>query len=164
MIARFAAPALALALAASLAVNVATWAKLSAERNAHQSFRTETAQAEQLRSETARKAEAGHQARERAQADTLQAITEKAANEKNRLAADLRAAVDSLRNRPQRPAASGGAMLPGAADPVACTGASLFAEDADAALREAARADSVRLQLSACQAAYNAAVILTAPP
>ena len=164
MIARFAAPALALALAASRPANVATWAKLSAPRNAHNAFRTETAQAEQLRSETARKAEAGHRARERAQADTLQAITEKAANEKTRLAADLRAAVDSLRNRPQRPAAAGGAVPPGATDPVACTGASLFAEDADAALREAARADSIRLQLAACQAQYDAAVILTAPP
>ena len=44
MIARFAAPALALALAASLAGNVATWAKLSAERNAHNSFRAQTAE------------------------------------------------------------------------------------------------------------------------
>ena len=44
MIARFAAPALALALAASLAVNVATWAKLSAERNAHNSFMAQTAE------------------------------------------------------------------------------------------------------------------------
>ena len=163
LLARFAAPALAFALAASLAGNVAGWAKLSAERNAHNSFRAATAQAEQVRSETARKAEAGHRARERAQADTLQAITQKAANEKTRLAADLRAAVDSLRNRPQRPAAGGGAVPTGAADQLACTGASLFAEDADAALREAARADSLRLQLAACQAAYNGAVILTAP-
>lgn len=44
MIARFAAPALALALAASLAGNVAGWAKLSAERNAHNSFRAQTAE------------------------------------------------------------------------------------------------------------------------
>ena len=44
MIARFAAPALALALAASLAGNVASWAKLSAERNAHNSFRAQTAE------------------------------------------------------------------------------------------------------------------------
>lgn len=41
---RIAGPALAFALAASLAVNVATWAKLSAERNAHQSFRAQTAE------------------------------------------------------------------------------------------------------------------------
>lgn len=161
---RIAGPVLLFALAASLAVNVATWAKLSAERNAHNSFRAATAQAEQVRSETARKAEAGHRARERAQADTLQAITEKAANEKNRLAADLRAAVDSLRNRPQRPATAGGAVPPGAADPVGCTGASLFAEDAAVVIREAARADGIRLQLAACQAAFDSAVILTAPP
>ena len=127
-------------------------------------LQTQHAQAEQVRSETARLAEAGHRARERVQADTLQAITEKAANEKTRLAADLRAAVDSLRNRPQRPAAAGGAVPTGAADQLACTGASLFAEDADAALREAARADSLRLQLAACQAAFDSAVILTAPP
>ena len=44
MIARLAAPVLALALAASLAGNVASWVKLSAERNAHNSFRTETAE------------------------------------------------------------------------------------------------------------------------
>ena len=46
MIARFAAPALALALAASLAGNVASWVKLSAERNAHNSFRTAIAKRE----------------------------------------------------------------------------------------------------------------------
>ena len=41
---RIAGPVLLFALAASLAVNVATWAKLSAERNAHQSFRAATAE------------------------------------------------------------------------------------------------------------------------
>ena len=149
------------AIAALVLTNGYTFWRLSAERNAHESFKGETAQAEQVRSETARKAEAGHRARERTQAQTLQAITTKADHEKTRLAADLRAALDSLRNRPQRPAAAGGAVPPGAADQLACTGASLFAEDADAALREAARADSLRLQLAACQAAYNGAVILT---
>lgn len=163
MIARFAAPALALALAASLAGNVASWAKLSAERNAHQSFRLEIAQAEQLRSETARIAEAGNRAKERTQAETLQAITQKAADEKNRITADLRAALDSVRNRPQRPAAGGGAVPPGAADPVACTGAGLFRSDAEFLVRESARADGLRLQLSACQAAYNAAALMAAP-
>ncbi len=151
-------------LAVLLATNAYTAWQLSAERKAHQSFRLEIAEADTLRSETARIAEAGHRARERAQADTLQAITEKAANEKTRLAADLRAAVDSLRNRPQRPAAAGGAVPPGAADPVACTGAGLFRSDAEFLVRESARADGLRLQLAACQASYDAAVILTAPP
>lgn len=41
---RIAGPVLLFALAASLAVNVATWAKLSAERNAHQSFRAQAAE------------------------------------------------------------------------------------------------------------------------
>ena len=124
-------------------------------------LQTQHAQAETLRSETARLAEAGYRARERVQADTLQAITEKAANEKTRLAADLRAALDSLRNRPQRPAAGGGDVPTGGSDPVACTGAGLHREDAAFLVREAARADGIRLQLAACQAAYNGAVILT---
>jgi len=121
------------------------------------------AQAEQLRSETARLAEAGHRAREQAHAATLQAITQKAADEKTRLAADLQRALDSLRNRPERPA-SGGDVPTGAADPVACTGAGLYRPDAEFLVREAARADSIRLQLAACQAAFDAAVDLTAPP
>ena len=153
------------ALAAALAINgYHTATQRDSARRDLGELRTKHAQAEQVRSETARLAEAGHRARERTNAETLQAIQTKADHEKTRLAADLRAALDSLRNRPQRPAAAGGDVPPSAADPVACTGASLFAEDADAALREAARADSLRLQLAACQAQYNAAVILTAPP
>lgn len=152
---------IAAAVSAAIAAGGAwTWQSNKYERKLAE-LQTQHAQAETLRSETARLAEAGHRARERAQADTLQAITTKADHEKTRLAADLRAALDSLRNRPQRPAAGGGAVPTGAADQLACTGASLFAKDAAVVIREAARADGIRLQLAACQAAYNGAVILT---
>jgi hypothetical protein len=163
MLSKYLLPVAVLALTISGASNVATWAKLSAERKAHQSFRLKTAEADTLRSETARIAEAGHRAKERTQAETLQAITQKATDEKNRLAADLQRALDGLRNRPERPAAAGGAVPPGAADPVACTGAQLYRPDGEFLARESARADGLRLQLAACQAAYDAAVILTAP-
>jgi len=153
----------ALVVAGLIASNLIAGARLSAERNAHQSFRLEHAQAEQLRSETARQAEADNRAREQAHAASLQAATQKAAHEKTRLAADLQRALDSLRNRPERPA-SGGDVPTGAADPVACTGAGLYRPDAEFLVREAARADSIRLQLAACQAAFDAAVDLTAPP
>lgn len=122
------------------------------------------AQAEQLRSETARLAEAGHRARERTHAEALQAVQTKAAHEKHRLAADLQRALDSLRNRPERPAAAGGDVPTGAADLVACTGAGLFRSDGEFLAREAARADQLRADLQSCQAAYDAAVTLTAAP
>ena len=152
---------IAAAVSAAIAAGGAwTWQSNKYERQLSE-LRTQHAQAEQVRSETARLAEAGHRARERTQAQTLQAITTKADHEKTRLAADLRAALDSLRNRPQRPAAGGGDVPTGGSDPVACTGAGLHREDAAFLVREAARADSIRLQLAACQAAYNGAVILT---
>lgn len=108
--------------------------------------------------EAAAIADAAARSRELEAAETLATIQQKAADEKARLSADLAAALDSLRKRPARPA---GGVPTSARDPVGCTGASLFAEDASAALREAARADAVRLQLDACRQAYDAAVTLT---
>ena len=108
--------------------------------------------------EAAAIADAAARSRELVAAETLAAIQQKAADEKTRLSADLAAALDSLRKRPARPV---GNVPASPADPVGCTGASLFAEDASAALREAARADAVRLQLDACRQAYDSAVRLT---
>jgi hypothetical protein len=109
--------------------------------------------------ESARVAEASAREKEHAAATTLATIEQKASDEKKRLAADLAAAHRELRNRPKRP--SGRDVPKSPADSVGCTGAQLFAEDAGAALREAARADAVRLQLEACKAAYDEAVKLT---
>jgi hypothetical protein len=110
--------------------------------------------------EAAAIADAAARSRELEAAQTLADIQKKADDEKARLSADLAAALDSLRKRPARPAGSVPAS-PG--DPVGCTGASLFAEDASAALREAARADRLRADLEACRAAYDNAVRLTNP-
>lgn len=109
--------------------------------------------------EAARAAEASARAKEQAAATTLATIEQKASDEKKRLSADLAAAHRELRNRPERP--SGGDVSKGSGNSLGCTGAGLFAEDAGAALREAARADSVRLQLEACKARYDQAVKLT---
>lgn len=111
--------------------------------------------------EAARAAEASARAKEQAAATTLATIEQKASNEQKRLSADLAAAHRELRNRPERP--RGGDVSKSPSNSLGCTGAGLFAEDAGVALREAARADSVRLQLEACQAKYDAAVKLTNP-
>ena len=109
--------------------------------------------------EAARAAEASARSKEQAAAATIAQTEKEARDAQKRLSADLAVALDSLRKRPARP--SGGDVPASAGNPVGCTGASLFAEDASAALREAARADLVRTELARCQAAYNEAVKLT---
>ena len=71
------------------------------------------------------------------------------------------AVVDSLRDRPDRPADSG--AVPGAAaagvDPTGwCTGARLYRDHAEAFAGEAARADQLRLALATCIAAHNSLI------
>lgn len=63
-----------------------------------------------------------------------------------RLGAQLADALDSLRNRPERPAVPGATpACPGA------TGAELYQQDAGFLAREAARADQLRADLAHCQ-------------
>lgn len=67
----------------------------------------------------------------------------------------LGAAIVGLSNRPSRGDAGG---VPGnPATGAGCTGAGLFKQDSEFLAREAARADKLRIDLQACQAAYNAA-------
>lgn len=141
-------------MAAAMATNCATLHRLD-------STKLELADLKAQHAEAARAAEASARAKEQAAATTLSTIEQKARDEQKSLAAQLAAAHRELRNRPERP--SGGDVSKGPAGGLGCTGAALYAEDAGAALREAARADSVRLQLAACQAKYDAAVILTNP-
>lgn len=103
--------------------------------------------------------------RDRTQAD----LQEKAdnqrriANAKMRdLDAQLAAAVDSLRQRPERPASSdtavsGTAAATDGAGPAGCTGAGLYAADAQFLVREAARANKLRARAETCEAAYSVA-------
>jgi hypothetical protein len=69
-----------------------------------------------------------------------------------KLNSDLAIALGSLHDRPARP---GAGDLPNPTGVGAsCTGASLFAQDAGFLVREAGRADQLRLDLAQCQAAY----------
>lgn len=77
-----------------------------------------------------------------------------------------RALADSLRQRPARPARGAGLPAPAGAGPAAggCNGAQLYREDGEFLAREAARADTLRIELQACHAAYQRArEIVNAP-
>ncbi len=119
---------------------------------------------DQERAATA-KAHADEQARARAREQSLQRDADQTRQEKQREIARLTrqrdAALDSLRQRPDRPdvAANGQATAsantgPGAS---ACAGSQLYRPDAEFLVGEAARSDFIRIQLAQCQARYHAA-------
>lgn len=114
---------------------------------------------EATRNEIARLAEAGRRAAEKTHAAQLAAINERTANEGKRIDDAVRAALDSVRNRPDRP--RGDAVPGGAGGDVACTGAKLYRPDAEFLVREAGRADRLRNQVADCRAKHDAAVSLT---
>ena len=60
-------------------------------------------------------------------------------------------AVSELRKRPSRATEAGARQVTSY-----CTGSQLYAEDAELALREAARADTIREALKACYLQYDA--------
>jgi len=103
------------------------------------------------------------QARQREQAlqDQANRIQQERRNEIARLTRQHAAALDGLRNRPDRPADSQGGMSTPAGDRgtfAGCTGGELSRQDAEFLIGEAVRADQLRLQLAACQAAYREAL------
>lgn len=120
--------------------------------------------AEQVAQHAKEQAEARERERAlQAQADTTR---EEKAREIDRLNRSHAAALVSLRQRPERPAAPVGAVPTPAGDRDAgagCTGRELYRPDAEFLLGEALRADRIRLQLAACQAAYNAARAVNSP-
>lgn len=78
-----------------------------------------------------------------------------------------RALSERMRRRPERPA--GGARLPAPASAGSaaggCTGAELYRSDGEFLVRESARADTIRIELQACYAAYERArAVVNAPP
>jgi len=76
-------------------------------------------------------------------------------NEIQAIDAERDAAIAELRNRPRRPA-PGTAESPANGEAAGgCTGASLYAPDAEFLIREAARADTIRVALNACYAQYD---------
>lgn len=103
------------------------------------------------------------QAQARATEQALQAKVDKIQKDKRHEIARLNrahaAAVDGLRNRAERPKdgpAGGVPTAPSDGDAGAgCTGRELYRPDAEFLIGEARRADLIRLQLAACQAAYQ---------
>lgn len=76
-------------------------------------------------------------------------------NEIQAIDAERDAAIAELRNRPRRPA-PGTAQSPANGEAASgCTGARLFGDDAEFLIREAARADTIRVALNACYAQYD---------
>jgi len=78
-------------------------------------------------------------------------------NETAKLATNVRNLSNSLRNRPERPAVPASAASSAAATAPGCTGAELYKPDGEFLVREAARADAIRIAMIQCQAAYDAA-------
>ena len=116
---------------------------------------------ETTRAEVARLAEAGRRAAEKTHSAEMDAINRRTADEKTRLDAAVAAALAGLQQRPDRPAARGGPVPGNTATDVACTGAQLFRADAAFLVREAARADQLRISDEDCRAKYDAGVTLT---
>lgn len=143
-----------------IATNCTTGIKLERSRAAAAQAQAAHAQTVAANASAAQAAEAAARQREQAAAQALATIEQKAQDEKADLRRRVAALTDGLRNRPERPA-SGGAVPAGAADPVGCTGASLYRSDGEFLAGEAARADELRTDLATCRAAYDAAVKLT---
>ena len=113
------------------------------------------------------KAEQTYKARDaKTQADAvvkttqLQAAADKARKEKTDAITHLRAQhaadLERLRQRPERPANL--PQAPGDGQAAAgCTGAQLYREDAELAVRESLRAETIRIELMACYAQYDRA-------
>jgi hypothetical protein len=66
-------------------------------------------------------------------------------------------AITGLRNRPSRTDTGSVPVNPTTGTAIGATGADLLRQDSEFLVREAARADKLRLQLAQCQASYNAA-------
>ena len=73
----------------------------------------------------------------------------------SKLSAALDSNIERLRNRPERPSKGDMSKTPGTGS--ACSGASLYRQDAEFLIRESTRADAYRVQLAECQATYSAA-------
>ena len=97
--------------------------------------------------------------RERALQAKADEARKEVTREKTRIAAVQRDLADSLRKRPDRPSEPGLPAPAGDRDaPAGCTGAELYRGDAQFLVGLAARADTLRLQLATCQAAYGQAL------
>lgn len=98
-------------------------------------------------------------ARERTLQANANRLRKEMTHEKTRIAAVQRELADRLSDRADRPGDGGVPQAAGDRDAApGCTGAELFKQDGEFLLREATRADTIRLQLAQCQAAYGEAL------
>ncbi len=91
--------------------------------------------------------QAAARATEQRHQEAANAIARRHANNVSTIRRNLDIALDSLRDRPDRPAGVPEATRPGCAG---STGAELSRPDAEFLVREAARADDIRAGLDAC--------------
>lgn len=131
-----------------------------AERHRHAETRADYAALVASNAEAQRVALVALRARENAHSEAVQAIAKRSAHEKNRIAADLRIALDGLRNRPDR---SPDPVPDGAASQVGCTGADLARPDAEFLVRYDSIVAGLEDAVGECRARYDAAVRLTNP-
>lgn len=150
----------AAALAAAMATGCVHTNQRDSARHELAGLKARVLEQETARAEIARLAEAGRRSAEKTHAAELAAINQRTADEKSRLDAAVAAAVAGLQQRPDRPA-RGGAVPSDPAPTVACTGAQLYRSDAEFLVREAARADRLRISVADCQAKHDAGVTLT---
>lgn len=146
---------LAVAFLGAVVVGVKFWEHRLVERGDQAGYARAVSQAQKA----ADKARADAEAKTRQlQTDADQARKEKS-DALNDLGRTQRALADSLRQRPARPASGAGLPAPAGARPAAggCNGAQLYREDGEFLAREAARADTLRIELGACHAAYERA-------
>ena len=141
-------PILILAAVLFLAVtNAWTWAKATNIADIRWTAKIQTERA---------KAEAEARATEHQQQEAANAIARRHNAEVSTVRRNLDLALDSLRNRPDRPAT--GMPEAARADCEGGTGAELFRADAEFLAREAARADEQRAGLDACYQHVDAAM------
>jgi len=129
------------------------------ERHRHAETRAAYSDLKESNIEAQRLALVNLRARENAHAEAVQAITQRSAREKNRIAADLRSQLDSLRNRPDRAAPD--TVPVGAENPVGCTGADLARPDAEFLVRYDSIVAELENAVGECRAHYDEAVRLT---
>ena len=143
-------PAQAALIAALVACAVLWWAN---GRKADKIERLEFTISEMTR--LSRAADKAYRATEKQLAENAKAITKEKNDAIARISADRDAVLEQLRTRPSRPSTTAPAVASNGQAASGCTGAELYREDASVALREAARADTIRVSLKACYAQYD---------
>ena len=96
-----------------------------------------------------------YRATEKRLADHAKAIEKDKNDAIAAITADRDHILEQLRSRPSRPSASTPAVAANGQAASGCTGAELYRPDSEFLVREATRADTIRVSLKACYAQYD---------